>query len=34
MTDRERTAVQLREDMPLLIRNGILDERSAERLAA
>lgn len=34
MTDRERTAVQLREDMPLLIRNGILDERSAERLVA
>lgn len=34
MTDRERIAVQLREDLPMLIGKGILDERSAERLTA
>lgn len=34
MTDRDRTAVQLREDLPTLIAQGILDERSAERLTA
>ena len=32
MTDRERTAVQLREDLPTLIARGILDAHSAERL--
>ena len=34
MTDRERTAVQLREDLPTLIARGILDAHSAERLTA
>ena len=34
MTDRDRTAVQLREDLPTLIAQGILDERSADRLTA
>ena len=34
MTARDRTAVQLREDLPTLIAQGILDERSAERLTA
>ena len=34
MTDRERTAVQLREDLPLLTGQGILDEESARRLLA
>lgn len=34
MTDRERTAVQLREDLPLLTGQGILDEESARRLIA
>ena len=34
MTDRERTAVQLREDLPMLTGQGILDEESARRLIA
>ncbi len=32
MTDRERTAVQLREDLAVLIGRKILDEKSANRL--
>lgn len=34
MTDRDRTAVQLREDLPLLTGQGILDDESARKLLA